>query len=465
MDDPRLSQAVRTFLWMRRVTDAQDHGGPDRPADRSPLPTVDAVAAGWHAQTQRLLDLTIETLEWSGTAATAGCTVEDYLRFEAGLPRWLAEQLTSTARRLPALPRVADLFDAGVLSFDQLAGFVRATNAANGELLHRLDEEGASLAEQLAEEGRIHQWVHEVEFLVEDLRAPGWRDRQERRLERGERVVAQQDFDGGGFVGKYFGPYGFAAEMSSMDAEVDPEEVAELGIQRARARASVRIAEAHLAGGLGSGRPARPTVVWHVDLADATVDRFAQQVRAIGGGQRMVPISLRLLTTLGEHADHVIQLQQGRRPLDELAVATDEVPARVRRAVLRRDRGCRFPDCGRPRIHAHHIVPRAGGGPHTVDNLVGLCSFHHLRYVHRLGWAIHLDPDSGLVTWTNSRTGTEIGTMPIGARPPPLRDVDLLPAWAAPPCAPPPTDAELPCPALVPATWTCPPEDLDGVRD
>ncbi len=450
---------------MRSSPDQPDHGGPDVAADGSPLRAIDETAAVLHGAHARLLELTCEALRWGGTAATAGCTVEDYLVWEAGLPRPLARRLVAVARRLPAVPAVAELFAAGVLSFDQLAGFITATAAYNGELLARLDAEGASLAEQLAHEGRLHSWVVQVELLVEELKAPGWRSRQERRLTAGERVIAQQDFDGGGFIGKTLGPVGYATEMAAMDADLDPAEVAELGIQRARARASVRIAQAFLAGATGGGRPARPTVVWHVDVADATVDRFAQQLRAVGTNRTMIPVSQRLLATLADQADHIIQLRDGHRPLDELAVDADDVPARVRRAVLRRDRGCRFSDCGRARMQVHHIVPRSRGGTHAPDNLIGLCSFHHLRYVHRLGWQIHLDPKTGLVTWTNSRTGTEIGTMPIGARPPPRRDPSLLPVWAAPPLAPPPDHTEPPGPDLVPVGWTCPPHDLHDRDD
>ncbi len=429
---------------MRSSPDQPDHGGPETAADGSPLRAIEESAARWQVETARLLRLTCVALRWGGTAATAGCTVEDYLVWEAGLPRPLAGRLVAVARRLPAVPEVAGLFAAGVLGFDQLAGFVTATSSHNGQLLARLDAEGASLAEQLAHEGRLHSWVVQVEFLVEELKAPGWRSRQERRRTAGERVVAQQDFDGGGFIGKFLDQVGFDTEMAAMDAETDPAEVAELGVQRARARASVRIAEAFLAGELGDGRPARPTVVWQVDVADATVDRFAQMLRLVGTNRRMIPVSQRLLATLADQADHVIALRDGHRPLDELAVDADDVPTRVRRAVLRRDRGCRFPDCGRARMQVHHVVPRARGGTHAVDNLIGLCSFHHLRYVHRLGWQIHLDPDTGLVTWTNTRTGTEIGTMPIGARPPPRRDPSVLPDWAAPPLAPPPDHLEPP---------------------
>src|SRR5260370_29005947 len=48
------------------------------------------------------------------------------------------------------------------------------------------------------------------------------------------------------------------------------------------------------------------------------------------------------------------------------------VPGATRRALLARDKGCRFPGCDCPPAwtHAHHIKHWADGGPTTLDNLI-----------------------------------------------------------------------------------------------
>ena len=54
------------------------------------------------------------------------------------------------------------------------------------------------------------------------------------------------------------------------------------------------------------------------------------------------------------------------------------VPARTRRLVEDRDRGCVFPGCqARGFLEVHHLDHWADGGATDLDRLVCLCPFHH----------------------------------------------------------------------------------------
>ena len=65
------------------------------------------------------------------------------------------------------------------------------------------------------------------------------------------------------------------------------------------------------------------------------------------------------------------------------------IPPAIRRALQRRDGGCRFPGCSFTRfVDAHHIVHWADGGETAMDNLVLLCRRHH-RLVHEGGFGVH----------------------------------------------------------------------------
>ena len=68
-------------------------------------------------------------------------------------------------------------------------------------------------------------------------------------------------------------------------------------------------------------------------------------------------------------------------PLD-IGRKTRVIPPSIRRALKRRDRGCRFPNCTNTRfVDGHHITHWADGGATRLDNLVLLCRHHH-RLLH-----------------------------------------------------------------------------------
>jgi hypothetical protein len=80
-----------------------------------------------------------------------------------------------------------------------------------------------------------------------------------------------------------------------------------------------------------------------------------------------------------------------RVPLD-VGRATRNPSKALRRAVVVRDRGCRFPGCDRRPgwCETHHVVPWLRGGETKLDNLVLLCDFHH-HTIHKPGWNATFD--------------------------------------------------------------------------
>jgi hypothetical protein len=88
----------------------------------------------------------------------------------------------------------------------------------------------------------------------------------------------------------------------------------------------------------------------------------------------------------------VIKVNPAGLPID-VASPTKVIPPGLRRALVVRDRGCRFPGCDRPPAwaDAHHIKHRADGGHTELNNLVLLCRPHH-RAVHEGGFPLRLEP-------------------------------------------------------------------------
>jgi len=91
------------------------------------------------------------------------------------------------------------------------------------------------------------------------------------------------------------------------------------------------------------------------------------------------------------------------------------VPARLRSALLERDRCCVVPGCGQTRNLEidHHLIPFAEGGPASLENLARICHHHHFLKTHE-GYA--LDGGPGAWVWVHPN-GRRDGPGPL--RPPP----------------------------------------------
>ena len=77
------------------------------------------------------------------------------------------------------------------------------------------------------------------------------------------------------------------------------------------------------------------------------------------------------------------------------------VPPWIRKAVLARDRTCRWPGCDAPHawLDIHHTMPWEEYHRTQVDELLALCRFHHVR-VHECGWTADFDVTTGQVNVT-----------------------------------------------------------------
>jgi 5-methylcytosine-specific restriction endonuclease McrA len=91
-------------------------------------------------------------------------------------------------------------------------------------------------------------------------------------------------------------------------------------------------------------------------------------------------------------------ITRGRSEPLELGRQTAVVPTAVRRALILRDKRCRFPGCDRPHrwCDAHHVVHWADGGANSLSNLVLLCRRHH-RAVHE-GFGLRMIDEVPLFT-------------------------------------------------------------------
>ncbi|MFN2545626.1 MAG: DUF222 domain-containing protein [Actinomycetota bacterium] len=84
-------------------------------------------------------------------------------------------------------------------------------------------------------------------------------------------------------------------------------------------------------------------------------------------------------------------VMKGRSMPIDVGRATPVIPGPMRKALVARDNGCRFPGCGLPApwCDGHHIVHLAHGGVTALSNLVLLCRRHH-RLIHQRAFSVRM---------------------------------------------------------------------------
>jgi len=132
------------------------------------------------------------------------------------------------------------------------------------------------------------------------------------------------------------------------------------------------------------------------------------------------------------------------------------VPARTRRLVEDRDRGCRFPGCPTTtHVECHHLIHWADGGPTDTLNLACLCPYHHDAH-HNRDFNVTGDADNPNGLTFTTRHGFPIHpgptfTTPANPPSPPSPDPPQPPdPHRSPETAPSPTSAPPPDPPQTP---------------
>lgn len=292
-----------------------------------------------------------------------------------------AREHVRIARALEEMPETRQALDAGELSMSAVRVLV-ATRDADPPAFSRCETE-------LVEAARIHS--------MQDLQrvAAYWRQavETERSLEGDEKVRARRRLHASvSFLG-----------MVRVDGDLDPE----TGETLLTALRAVLDAESHSRREGDDRTPAqrradalgeicrqwldlaeRPSVAGERPHVTVTVDADAIQGTSAGISEldHVGPVHPDVARRLACDASIMRVVMAGRsEPLD-VGRRTPLVSPAMRRAVIVRDRHCRFPGCDRPHTwcDAHHVVHWADGGPTALPNLVLLCRRHH-RMVHQPG--------------------------------------------------------------------------------
>ena len=321
-----------------------------------------ALASHIYAGTCRWLELVAE-LDRRGELA---CTPSEWLAWRCGLTPRTAREHVRIARRLRELPRIRAAFRLGQLSFAKVRALTRIAEPESEEELLEL---------------ALHMTAAQLERAV----------RAYRRVTTEEAVAVQENAyfhwywaeDGSLVLEGRLAPEDGAVFLRALDAA---RERGSAEPQTTNADALVAMAEAGLSDTKRSGGE-RYQVVVHVDQ-----EALEEGGCEVDEGPSLAPETARRLACDAS----VVQIKErAGKPLS-VGRKTRSIPPALRRALKRRDRGCRFPGCENHRfVDAHHIRHWAHGGETKLDNLVLLCRRHH-RLVHEGGYSVERLPGEGL---------------------------------------------------------------------
>ncbi len=303
-----------------------------------------------------------------------------WLEDRFGLPSAEAWSEVRTAEALQEMPRVRAAFAAGELAHERVRLLASARDAYS-EAFASSEETLLEAARSLTMRGLRRALVHwraalDQQAMLRDAR----RLRDRRRLHVSRTFLGMVRIDGD--LDPESGETVLTALAAMADAEVrdGPEERRTPSQQRADTLVEIcrRFMDdpnrAEVAG-------ERPHVTVLVDLEALERDgRGRAELERTG----VIPQEQARKLACDASVSRVIT-RGASEPLD-VGRRTPVVPAGMRRAVVVRDRGCRFPGCERPQAwcDAHHVVHWARGGPTSLANLVLLCRPHH-RMVHEDG--------------------------------------------------------------------------------
>jgi len=370
---------------------------------------ITELAAHIHAATYRLLELVREFDEREGWGGPGLKSCAHWLNWKIGISLGAAREKVRVAHALKDLPQISDAFRRGTVSFSKVRAMTRVATPENEEYLMMIARHGTAshverLVRQFRRVKRIEALEHEnqrhalreLNWFVDDDGSYVFRARL--TPEQGERVAraleaACDEND---------------SELKNVPAETSDEsafdQVSEPVAQR-RADALERLADAFFAksgssesSGVNGGD--RCTINLHTTLDTLAADGETAEAEMESGARLSAETSRRLACDCGvvhwHEDDEGTALNVGHK--------TRSIPPAIRRALQRRDRGCRFPGCTAQKyVDAHHITHWADGGETKMDNLVLLCRHHH-RLVHEGGYAVRMNAGGPKFTDPTGRT-------------------------------------------------------------
>jgi hypothetical protein len=301
-----------------------------------------------------------------------------WLRHRCKLTGSAAAERVAMARHLSELPQSAGAFGRGELGYEHARVITRTAESIGDEMMKGAEHILVEAAGRLDPQQLQIAADHLKHYLAPEKALRDGNAEHDRRalfispLLDGFRIDGHLDREGG------------ACLVAALEALIPPRacDDTRTPAQR-RAEALVELARQGMEA--AGGRPHVSLIVRSETLAGSRAAPGAELGRAgvvPGETARRIVCDASLTVVTVDSDDRLLSVDR----------ATRTVPPSIRRALVARDHGCRFPSCDRPPgwTDAHHLQYRAHGGEMKASNLVLLCRRHH-RLVHEGGWRLEWD--------------------------------------------------------------------------
>jgi hypothetical protein len=352
------------------------------------------LSAHLDAATARLLAL-IREFDTRGGWNTGFRSCAEWLAWRVGLDLGAARERVRVAHALATLPRLSQALARGELSYSKVRALTRVATPETEARLLAVGRAGTA-----GHVERIVRGWRKVDRLAEA------REAKRQHAQRALHVF--RDDDGTVVLRGRLTPEAGALLLRALDAagetlyqrarrsaaegsataetsawNLDAAQVPPTRAQQ-QADALGLLAETALHHELDPGAPGeRYQVVVHVDAA-VLADPAQEGQTALEEGIR---ISAETSRRLACDASRVVMAHGPGGEVVEVGARTRTIPPALRRALIHRDKTCRFPGCGVRDGQGHHVQHWANGGPTTLSNLALLCRRHH-RTVHEEGYTL-----------------------------------------------------------------------------
>lgn len=316
-----------------------------------------------------------------GYISSGAPTTVSWLRTACRMSAAGAHERVEVASEIEALPEVADAWRQGSIGYHHVTALARSVREVGRTAFRSMLGELLDAARRL-DPSRLRYVTRFLRYCVDpDGAAGAENEAHERRF-----LNLSQTFDGVFVLDGQLDAEAGAMLRAAINAlnKPLPDETRTAAQRRADALTELAVRQLR-SGRLPSTHGRRPHLV---------VTAHAGEPGEIPGAG---PVSKELVQRLACDASiTAVTVDPSGSPIG-VDDTSRVIPPSVRTALAVRDRGCRFPRCDRPLewTDAHHIRPRAEGGPRLLDNLVLLCRVHH-RLVHEGGWRLSPGPSGSL---------------------------------------------------------------------